>query len=233
MNTKKNTILVVDDEPAIRKLLQITLEAENMKFEGAEAGKEAIRLCASLSPDLVILDLGLPDLDGKEVLSNIREWSNVPVIVCSVRSNDEEVLKAFELGADDYITKPFNPDILLARTMANLRKAAAEDTGDAVLRNGVIELDQVRHEVRLDGEPVEFTPKEYDLLRYFMGHQGKMLTHRQVLLEVWGAAHGSDHQYLRVYVGQLRDKIEKDTSDPDYIITEAGIGYRMETVKTE
>lgn len=230
MQAKKNVILVVDDEPAIRKMLKITIESEDMKFEGAEAGGEAVRLTASLKPDLIILDLGLPDMDGKDVLAQIREWSTVPVIVCSVRNSDAEILEAFERGADDYVTKPFNPDILLARVAANLRKAASEETGEPTLRNGKIELDQVRHEVKIDGNLTEFTPREYELLKYFLLHQGKMLTHRQILLDVWGAAHGEDVQYLRVYTGQLRDKIEADTSDPDYIITEAGIGYRMETM---
>lgn len=233
MKVKKNTILVVDDEPAIRKLLKITLEANGLKFEGAENGKESVRLAASLKPDLILLDLGLPDIDGKEVIEQIREWSTVPIIVCSVRDSDQEMIAAFELGADDYVTKPFNPDVLMARLTANLRKAATEEAGEPELSNGRIKMDLVRHEVFIDDEKTDVTPKEYDLLRYFLVHRGKMLTHRQILHEVWGAAHGEDMQYLRVYVSQVREKIEPDPSSPDYIITEPGIGYRMEVIEAE
>ena len=230
MKVKKNTILVVDDEPAIRKMLKITLEANGLKFEGAESGNEAVRLTASLKPDLILLDLGLPDIDGKEVLEKIREWSTVPIIVCSVRDSDKEMIAAFDLGADDYVTKPFNPDVLMARLTANLRKAATEEAGEPELKNGRISMDLVRHEVFIDGDKIDATPKEYDLLRYFLIHRGKMLTHRQILHEVWGPAHGDDMQYLRVYVSQVREKIEPDPSSPDYIITEPGIGYRMEVM---
>ncbi|NVJ97892.1 MAG: response regulator transcription factor [Alphaproteobacteria bacterium] len=231
MKQKKNVVLVVDDEPQIRKLHSITLEAHDMKPEEAEKGGEAIRLAVSLKPDLILLDLGLPDMDGKDVIAQIREWSQVPIIVCSVRDSDKEMIEAFDLGADDYVTKPFNPDVLIARVTANLRKAAAQEAGEPELVNGRITMDLVRHEVKIDGERVDFTPKEYDLLRYFMVHRGKMLTHRQILHEVWGAAHGSDTQYLRVYISQVREKVEPDPSSPDYIVTEPGIGYRMEVME--
>ena len=181
-----------------------------------------------MNQDLILLDLGLPDMDGKEVIATIREWSRVPIIVCSVRDSDQEMIEAFDLGADDYVTKPFNPDVLLARVVANLRKAATQEAGEPELVNGRIRMDLVRHEVTVDGARVDFTPKEYGLLRYFMVHRGKMLTHRQILHEVWGAAHGEDTQYLRVYISQVREKVEPDPSSPDYIVTEPGIGYRME-----
>lgn len=228
MKQKKSTILVVDDEPQIRKLLSISLEAHDLKVEEAEKGGEAVRLSASLKPDLILLDLGLPDMDGKDVIRQIRGWSQVPIIVCSVRDGDKEMIEAFDAGADDYVTKPFNPDVLLARLIANLRKAATQEAGEPELVNGRITMDLVRHEVRIEGARKDFTPKEYDLLRYFMVHRGKMLTHRQILHEVWGAAHGDDTQYLRVYISQVRDKVEEDPSDPAYIVTEPGIGYRME-----
>ncbi len=228
MKTKKNMVLVVDDEPPIRKLLKITLESNDLKFEGAENGGEAVRLTASLKPDLIILDLGLPDMDGKQVIEQIRGWSDVPIIVCSVRDGDAEMIQAFELGADDYVTKPFNPDVLMARVTANLRKAAIEEAGEPELTNGSIAMDLVKHEVSINGELTAFTPKEYDLLRYFLVHRGKMLTHRQILHEVWGPAHGDDMQYLRVYVSQVREKVEPDPVNPDYIVTEPGVGYRME-----
>ncbi|MBO6827594.1 MAG: response regulator transcription factor [Sneathiella sp.] len=225
---KKNLILIIDDEPQIRKLLKITLQDEGFKTEECENGGQALRMTGSLKPDLIVLDLGLPDVDGKEVISGIREWSQVPIIVCSVRDADREVVEALGLGADDYVTKPFNPDILIARINTNLRKAVTQEAGEPDLENGRIRMDLVRHEVYLDGEATFFTPREYELLRYFMLNRGKMITHRQILKDVWGPAHADDMQYLRVYVSQLREKIELTPKDPTYVITEPGIGYRME-----
>jgi len=230
MNQKKNTILIVDDEPQIRKLLKITLENEDYRTEECENGKEAVRLAAALKPELMLLDLGLPDIDGKEVIEGVREWSQLPIIVCSVRDADKEIVDALGRGADDYVTKPFNPDVLLARIEANLRKAATQEAGEPDLENGYIRMDLVRHEVFLDGEKVVFTPKEYELLRYLMLNRGKMITHKQLLKDVWGPAHGEDMQYLRVYISQLREKIEQDAKAPSYIVTEPGIGYRMEVM---
>lgn len=228
MPDRKSTILVVEDEQAIRKLYNISLESVGYRIMECDNGREGARLAASLKPELVLLDLGLPDIDGKEVIKSIRQWSQMPIIVCSVRNDDREIVEALDLGADDYVIKPFNPDVLLARIQANLRKAATQQAGEPDLTNGRIRMDLVRHEVWIDGEKVTFTPKEYELLRYFMVNRGKMLTHRQVLAEVWGLAHTENMQYLRVYVGQLREKIEPRPSMPDYIITEPGIGYRME-----
>jgi len=228
MADKKSTILVIEDEPPIRKLLGISLENAGYKMVECDSAREGIRLAASVKPELILLDLGLPDLDGKEVIRQIRGWSQMPIIICSVRSDDKEVIAALDLGADDYITKPFNPDVLLARVHANLRKAATQQAGEPELQNGRIRMDLVRHEVWIDGNKITFTPKEYDLLRYFLIHRGKMLTHRQLLSDVWGAAHAEDMQYLRVYVGQLREKIEPHPPLPRYVITEPGIGYRME-----
>ncbi|WP_085902059.1 response regulator transcription factor [Kiloniella majae] len=233
ITNKKNTVLIVDDEPQIRKLLKITLKSEGYKPEECENGAQAVRMSASIKPDLIILDLGLPDMDGKEVIDNIREWSQVPIIVCSVRDADTEVVDALGRGADDYVTKPFNPDVLLARIEANLRKSATQEAGEPDLENGRIKMDLVRHEVFVDGESTFFTPKEYELLRYFMVNRGKMITHKQLLKGVWGPAHGEDMQYLRVYVSQLREKIEPDVKAPSYVITEPGIGYRMEVIDEE
>lgn len=232
MSQKKNTILVIEDEPAIRKLLRISLESADYKVVDADNGQEGTRLVASVKPELVLLDLGLPDLDGQEVVKNIREWSQTPIVICSVRSDDAEMLKAFEAGADDYVTKPFNPDILLARIHACLRKSVTQEAGEPMLSNGEISMDLVRHEVFLRGEKISLTPKEYDLLRYFLINRGKMLTHKQILKEVWGAAHGDDMQYLRVYISQLREKIDDKNTDTPYIMTEPGIGYRMEIKPT-
>jgi two-component system KDP operon response regulator KdpE len=230
MIQKKNTILIIEDELPIRKVLNIALEGAGYKTVECDNGKEGVRLAASVKPELILLDLGLSDMDGKDVIAGVRSWAQVPIIVCSVRSGDEEMIRAFELGADDYITKPFNSGVLLARVHANLRKAVNHEAGEPELTNGYIRMDLVRHEVFLHGEKTLFTPKEYDLLRYFLIHCGKMLTHRQILKEVWGSAHTEDMQYLRVYISQLREKIETDAANPRYIITEPGIGYRMESV---
>jgi two-component system KDP operon response regulator KdpE len=230
MADKKSTILVVEDEPPLRKLLTISLENAGYKMVDCDKGREGVRLAASVKPELMLVDLGLPDIDGKEVIKQVREWSQVPIIVCSVRNDDREIISALDLGADDYVTKPFNAEVLLARIHANLRKAATQAAGEPELANGRIRMDLVRHEVWIDNEKISFTPKEYDLLRYFLIHRGKMLTHRQILSDVWGAAHTDDMQYLRVYVGQLREKIENNPSKPDYVITEPGIGYRMEVM---
>lgn len=233
MSTKKSTILIIDDELPIRKLLIISLESAGYKTVSCENGREGARLSASIKPDLILLDMGLPDIDGNEVITIIREWSMVPIIVCSVRSGDDEIIQALDKGADDYVTKPFNPDVLLARIKANLRKAVTNEAGEPELLNGDVRMDLIRHEVFLKDEKIELTPKEYDLLRYFMINRGKMLTHRQVLKDIWGAAHTDNMQYLRVYVSQIREKIETNPSTPEYIITEPGIGYRMESMNSK
>ena len=230
MTPKKNTLLVVEDELPIRRVLTISLEGAGYKVVTCDNGKEGARLAASVKPELILLDLGLPDIDGKEVIAGVRQWSQVPIIVCSVRSSDEEIVQALSAGADDYVTKPFSPEVLLARIHTNLRKAAAQEAGEPELTNGMIRMDLVRHEVFLNGNKAEFTPKEYELLRYFLIHRGKMLTHKQLLKEVWGAAHTEDMQYLRVYVRQLREKIEPVPTQPRTIITEPGIGYHMELI---
>ncbi|MCK9992788.1 MAG: two-component system, OmpR family, KDP operon response regulator KdpE [Alphaproteobacteria bacterium] len=230
MADKKNTILVVDDEPHIHKMLGILLDVENFKIAESTSGKQAIRMCASVKPDLMLLDLGLPDMDGKEVISAVREWSQVPIIVLSVSSSDDEITMALNLGANDYVTKPFNVGVLMARINAALRSSAVQETGEPELCNGPLRMDLVRHEVFLHDKLQAFTPKEYDLLRHFMVNRGKMLTHREILKKVWGAAHAEDTTYLRVYIGQIRGKIEENPAAPVLITTEPGIGYRMEVV---
>ena len=229
MHEKKNTILVVDDEPQIQKMLGILLDVGNYKILESLTGKQAIRMAASIKPDLILLDLGLPDMNGKEVITAVREWSQVPIIVLSACSLDEEMIAALDMGANDYVTKPFNVDVLLARINASLRSSAVRETGESELCNGFIRMDLVRHEVFLNDVLTPFTPKEYDLLRYFMVNRGKMLTHKEILKTVWGAAHTEDTTYLRVYIGQIREKIEADSGRPLFITTEPGIGYRMET----
>jgi two-component system KDP operon response regulator KdpE len=231
MHEKKNTILVVDDEVQIRKMLNIFLDASDFKIEESESGKQAIRMSGSVKPDLILLDLGLPDMDGKEVIAQIRQWSQVPIVVLSVRAVDEEVVAALDAGADDYVVKPFNADVLVARIRANLRKAIVREAGEPELVNGIVRMDLVRHEVYLNNEKITLTPKEYELLRFFMVNRGRMLTHKQILNEVWGPAHSEDTQYLRVYVGQVREKLEVTPSSPQMIITEPGVGYRMEIIQ--
>ena len=233
MHEKKNTILVVDDEVQIRKMLNIFLDASDFKIEESESGKQAIRMSGSVKPDLILLDLGLPDMDGKEVIAQIRQWSQVPIVVLSVRAVDEEVVAALDAGADDYVVKPFNADVLVARIRANLRKAIVREAGEPELVNGHVRMDLVRHEVYLNDEKITLTPKEYELLRFFMVNRGRMLTHKQILNEVWGPAHSEDTQYLRVYVGQVREKLESVPATPQLIITEPGVGYRMEIVQSK
>lgn len=223
---KQNTVVLIEDERPIQRLVQLSLDRKAYDVIVCSSGAEGIRVVASTKPDLVILDLGLSDMDGKQVISAVREWSNVPMIVCSVRNDDSEILAAFELGASDYITKPFNPDILAARVRANISKAVTDFHGDTLLRNGPITIDLFRHEASLNRERLALTPKEYELLCFFVRNKGKMLNHRQILTEVWGPAHVEDVQYLRVYVRQLREKIE--TTGEVVITNEPGIGYRME-----
>jgi two-component system KDP operon response regulator KdpE len=230
MHEKKNTILVVDDEAQIRKMLRIFLDASDFKIEESDSGKQAIRMAVSVKPNLVLLDLGLPDMDGKDVIREIRQWSQVPIIVLSVRAVDEEVVAALDAEADDYIIKPFNADVLVARIRANLRKAIVQEAGETELLNGHVRIDLLRHEVFVHGQKTALTPKEYDLLRYFMINRGRMLTHKQILSEIWGAAHANDTQYLRVYVGQMREKLGTSASSSQLIVTEPGVGYRMECI---
>jgi two-component system KDP operon response regulator KdpE len=179
----------------------------------------------------VLLDLGLPDMDGQAVITAIREWSQVPIIVLSVRSMDQEVVTALGMGANDYVTKPFNIEVLLARMRAALRNYAVSETGDVQLCNGTLRIDLMRHEVFLSDTMIAFTPKEYDLLRFFMVNRGKMLTHKEILKSVWGTAHTDDTTYLRVYIGQIREKLGTKTGANSFITTEPGIGYRMETLQ--
>jgi two-component system, OmpR family, KDP operon response regulator KdpE len=230
MIEKKNTILIVDDEAEIRKMLTIFLDAADFQVCECESGRQAVRMSVSVRPDLMLLDLGLPDMDGKEVIEKIRSWSNMPILVLTARAEDTNAAEVLNMGADDYITKPFSAEVLLARIHANLRKWAVKEIGEPDIVYGPIKMDLVRHEVFIDENKVSFTPKEYDLLRFFMVNRGRMLTHKQILKEVWGPAHVDDTQYLRVYVGQVRDKLEVRSGLGKSIVSESGIGYRMDMV---
>jgi two-component system KDP operon response regulator KdpE len=233
MHEKKNTILVVDEASNIQKMLTILLGAENFKILCASTGKQALRMYSSVRPDLILLDLELPDMNGKEVVKTLREWSQVPVIMLSTHMSDQDIIEALNAGANDYVTKPFNIDVLLARINVALRSAVVREAGEPELRNGDVCVDLVRHEVSVGEIRIGFTPKEYELLRFFMVNRGKMLTHKEILRAVWGAAHSDDTTYLRVYIGHIREKIEADPAHPVMIVTEPGIGYRMEIMKSE
>lgn len=220
-------VLVVDDEPAILRFLKPALEANGYEIESVGTVSDAIKYIAAKAPDIVVLDLGLPDGDGKSVIRQIREWSRVPIIVLSARDREAEKIEALDLGADDFVNKPFGVGELMARLRAALRHKIERDGEVAVLRLSNIEIDTIRHFVTRSGKEVHLTPKEFELLSFLARHAGRVLTHRQILAAVWGAAHVNDTQYLRVYIGQLRQKIEENAEDPIIIRTEPGIGYRV------
>lgn len=222
--------LVIDDEPQIRRLLRVILEAHNLRMIEASTGEEGILQAAQGRPDVVLLDLGLPDLEGVTVVRRIREWSRVPIVVLSVRDAETDKIAALDAGADDYVTKPFAAGELLARLRAALRHARPE-AADAVVVQGDLVVDLAMRTVRRQGREVRLTPTEYALLRLLVVHAGKVLTHRHLLSEVWGPSAVSQTHYLRVHIAHLRAKIEPDPSQPSLILTEPGIGYRLRAVK--
>lgn len=225
MNAKPR-ILIVDDEEQIRLFLRITLKAAGYESLEAATGRAAIEACTGKKPDLVLLDLGLPDVSGIEVLRAIRVWTQTPVIVLSVRADEEDKVTALDAGANDYVQKPFGAAELLARIRASLRVHSGEPT-DPVLELGALRIDIPAHEVRLNGDAIHLSPKEFDLLLVLARAAGRVCTHRQLLEKVWGPSHREDVQYLRVYVGQLREKLGDDQGVPKYIVNEPGIGYRL------
>jgi two-component system, OmpR family, KDP operon response regulator KdpE len=227
MSEQPARVLVVDDEPQIRRLLRVSLSAQGYHLLEAGTGQQALTSAATEHPDLVILDLGLPDMDGQEVVRRLREWTAVPIIVLSVRDREKDKVQAFDQGADDYVTKPFGMSELMARMRAALRHRLLTETTDPVFRSGILVVDLMRRLVTVDGREIKLTPKQYDLLRVLVAHAGKVLTHQQLLRQVWGPGYSEESQYLRVYVGQLRQKIEPDPARPRYILTEPGVGYRL------
>ena len=220
-------ILIVDDEPQIQRFLRLGLEAAGYDTFLANDGAEGLRQSAAMNPDLVILDLGLPDMDGKQVLARLRQWSSVPVLVLSARDDEHEKIETLDLGANDYIAKPFGIGEFLARIRAALRTERSEPSETSHYQIGGLSIDVAQHQIELEGEPVKLTPKEFELLLYLTQNRGRVLTHRQLLAKVWGPAHGADTQYLRVFIGQLRQKLEADASNPSVILTEPGVGYRI------
>ena len=222
--------LVIDDEIQIRRLLKVTLEANGYKVFEAANGESGLAEAAQRRPDIVVLDLGLPDMDGIAVLKWLREWSTVPVIVLSVRDSEEDKIAALDNGADDYLTKPFGSGELLARLRVAQRHAQAP-LESTIFQNGNLEVDLTTRTVKVKGKPIKLTATEYALLQLFVRHAGKVLTHRQILKEVWGPTYTEQTHYLRVYMTHLREKIEEHPSEPELLVTESGVGYRL-TVKS-
>jgi two-component system, OmpR family, KDP operon response regulator KdpE len=218
--------LVIDDEPQIRRLLRVTLEAAGYRVLDAATGQDGLVQAAQRRPDVILLDLGLPDLEGVEMLKRLREWSRVPVIILSVRDREDDKVAALDAGADDYVTKPFNSAELLARLRAALRHVQPQGV-DAMITAGNVEVDLSSRIVRKSGAEVKLTPIEYALLRLLITHAGKVLTHRQLLTEVWGAKAVEQTHYLRVHIAHLREKLEANPSAPELIITEPAVGYRL------
>lgn len=225
MNTGR--ILLVEDDPGIRKFLRVALEAQGFRLEEAASGKDGIARAATAQPDLVVLDLGLPDMDGKAVIRRIREWSSVPILILSVRQDEEEKVAALDAGADDYVVKPFGIAEMMARVRALLRSRSGGAVPEAEVAHGNLRIDIARHEVTLAGEPLKLTRKEFDLLTLLARNAGRIVTHRQLLADVWGPAHEHDLQYLRVFIGRLRAKLGDDPAAPQFILNEPGVGYRF------
>jgi two-component system KDP operon response regulator KdpE len=222
-------VLVVDDEPGIERAVRTILDRNGFQVEVAENGEQALESYRRRRPDVILLDLGLPDMDGLDVLKEIRKLGNTPVVVLSVRGRERDKVAALDFGADDYLTKPFGVEELLARLRVAIRHSLGPASGGIapVFRTGDLEVDLERRVVRVESTPVRLTPTEYDLLRVFVTHPNKVLTDRMLLQEVWGPEYGEEAHYLHVYIGRLRRKLEKDPQEPRYLITDPGVGYRL------
>lgn len=219
-------ILVIDDETQIRKLLEITLTSNDFTFREAGTAREGLLLSANHPPDLIILDLGLPDESGHEVLRKLREWYTKAVIILSVQNSEQDIIRALDNGADDYLVKPFRTGELLARIRSSIRKNNSEES-QSTISFGDLQIDLNSRTVKMKGEIVKLTMTEYALLSLFVKNEGKVLTHHYLLKQVWGPVHVEESQYLRVYIAQLRKKIEDNPNRPAHIITESGVGYRF------
>jgi two-component system, OmpR family, KDP operon response regulator KdpE len=229
MSASRPRILVIDDEPQIHRFLGPAMDAAGYDYVRADDGGSGLREIARKAPDAVVLDLGLPDLDGREVLVKARAFYAGPIVILSARDRETEKIDALDAGADDYVEKPFGVGELLARLRVSLRHRLLRDTPQLRLTVAGVDIDLEHRRVIRDGETVKLSPREYDLLAQLASAPDKVLTHRQLLTAVWGAAHEHDVQYLRVFVGQLRQKLEIDSSEPKLILTEAGVGYRLNT----
>jgi two-component system KDP operon response regulator KdpE len=229
MSEEKELILLIEDEQQMRRFLRITLQSQGYRLVEAATGNEGLLQAASRNPDIVLLDLGLPDMDGLEVTNRLREWTQTPIIVISAREQEQDKVKALDAGADDYLTKPFNANELTARIRVAVRHSVRGRSGrsEPVFTIDNLRVDLSQRQVFLDNKEVHLTPIEYKLLMVLVRHAGKVITHRQLLTEVWGAAHVNEVQYLRVYMTQLRHKLEKDPARPRFLMNEPGIGYRL------
>ena len=224
----KPLILLIEDDPQIRRFLRAALAAEEYRLQEAATAEEGSAQAAARQPDLILLDLGLPDRDGLDVIRSVRQWGQIPILVLSARGQEKDKIAALDLGADDYVAKPFAIGELLARIRAALRRAAGRiDGAGALVHFGPVEVDLEKRVVRVEGREVHLTPNEYKLLQILIQHAGKVLTQRQLLNEVWGPQHTEQAQYLRVYIAQLRRKLERNPARPKYLQTEPGVGYRL------
>jgi two-component system KDP operon response regulator KdpE len=222
----KHQILIIDDESQIRKLLEITLSSNDFEVKLAENGLEGIRFAATFQPDLIMLDLGLPDVDGQKVLQQLREWYLNPIMILSVKSEESEIVKALDNGANDYLIKPFRTQELLARVRSHMRNNIKE-ASEPIISSSNFSIDLVARNVKVNDEEIKLTQTEFNLLAILAKNEGKVLTHQYLLKEIWGKSYSDQTQYLRVFVAQLRKKIEKDANHPEMILTESGIGYRF------
>lgn len=231
MSNPAPVAVLIEDEPQIRRFVRAALEAEGWQVFEADTARDGVRDAATRKPDLLVVDLGLPDGDGLDVIRDVRSWSSVPIVVLSARSDEGDKIGALDAGADDYLTKPFGVGELLARVRANLRRprAASADgkVDEALFSFGEVEIDRAARVVRRAGEEVHLTPIEYRLLLVLVANVGRVLTHRQLLREVWGPSHSDQSHYLRIYMGHLRQKLEVDPSQPQHLLTETAVGYRL------
>jgi len=229
MSDDKELILLIEDEPQMRRFLRITLQAQGYRLVESETGSDGLLQAAARNPDVVLLDLGLPDMDGLDVTARLREWSGTPIIIISAREQEQDKVKALDAGADDYLTKPFSSGELLARIRVALRHVMRQRAGrqEPVFNLDELRVDLGKRQVFLADKEVHLTPIEYKLLITLIRHAGKVVTHRQLLQEVWGQAHVNEVQYLRVYMTQLRHKLEADPARPRFFMNEPGIGYRL------
>lgn len=227
MSGQDLNVLVVDDERAIRRFLRASLSTHGYTVLEAESGSEALAITAERMPDVIFLDLGLPDMDGIEVTRRLREWTEIPIIILSVRDQEMDKIQALDAGADDYLTKPFGMGELMARVRGVLRRSVPGSTGDAVVTISGLQVDLANRQVSKDGAQISLTPTEYDILKVLVQHAGKVMTHQQITLKVWGSGYAEEAHLLRVNISNLRRKIETNPNRPELVITEPGVGYRL------
>jgi two-component system KDP operon response regulator KdpE len=225
--TEAASILIIDDEPQIRRFLRISLASQGYRILEAATGGEGLSQAALGKPDLIVLDLGLPDLDGQAVLQELRVWCEVPIIVLSVRASEAQKVQALDAGANDYVTKPFGIQEFLARVRVLIRQHRVGETLEAVVCIGSLRIDRAARQITLDGKPVELTPKEYAVLWQLARFPGRLITQQQLLTDIWGPAHVEQTHYVRIVIGHLRRKLNDDPANPTFIVTQTGVGYRL------